>query len=93
MWRRSGCSKVCLFHDHYDRYVRGLLHADRHLHGDEPWHDAQQRPYSERRRNAHSIAGSFSIDNNNSADPTLTDPSSPNYDGSLAVAPFLYRWI
>jgi hypothetical protein len=37
--------------------------------------------------------GSFTIVNDNSADPTLTDPSSPNYDGSLAVAPFAYRWI
>lgn len=37
--------------------------------------------------------GGFSISNNNSADPTLTDPSSPNYDGSLATAPFAYRWI
>ena len=39
------------------------------------------------------VAGSFTIDNNNSADPTLTDPSSPNFDGSLTVAPFVYRWI
>jgi hypothetical protein len=39
------------------------------------------------------IAGTFTINNNNSAEPTLTDPSSPNYDGSLAIAPFLYRWI
>jgi hypothetical protein len=38
--------------------------------------------------------GSFTIFNSNSADPTLTNPSSPNYDGgTLATAPFAYRWI
>jgi hypothetical protein len=37
--------------------------------------------------------GSFAILNNNSAPTTLTDPASPNYDGSLALAAFAYRWI